>query len=366
MRLQKLLPGFMEIAVSSGSTFIDVYSELKPQFDEFHADGIHLNENGSKQVALSISRFLDKTTKIALDDDSEIVWPEEVQLVDIISPLDGEIQKAYFYKSKKSIPQPLLVRLHTWSGDYTQKDELLNEILDNDWNYIHPDFRGPNKTSKACGSIYAIDDIDQAIKYAIEHSNVDLNEIHLIGGSGGGHATLCSFMNSDYNIESFSAWVPISDIEAWYYESAGRKNKYAFHILAATESSGSNLNVQEARRRSPVFMVTPVEKRRDSKLNIYAGIHDGYTGSVPVSQSLKFYNKVISDFGAQKPDLIPDRDIMDLVSMRNFPSKSDDKIGDRIIIYRRKYKNISITLFEGKHEMLSDVALKLLPLNHEN
>ena len=48
--------------------------------------------------------------------------------------------------------------------------------------------------------------------------------------------------------------------------------------------------------RSPFYMHTPVEKRKNSKLYIYAGIHDGYEGSVPISQSLAFYNKVVADF----------------------------------------------------------------------
>lgn len=366
VRLKRLLPEFMAIALRAESYYIDIYNELRPNYDEFHTDGIHLNKKGSKMVSASISRFLDKTAKIAWDDTMKYVWPEQVKIVDIPSPLDGEIQKAYFYKSTSTDPQPLIVSLHTWSGDYTQQDPLIHQILDLDWNYIHPDFRGVNNTPKACGSKFAIDDIEQAILFAIENKKVDPQNIHVIGASGGGYATLYTYLNSKHNIASFNAWVPISDIEAWYYQSIGRKNKYAGDILAATKSKDSVLNVQEARLRSPLFMDTPVNERAEVNLRIYAGVHDGYTGSVPIIQSLEFYNKTITDFGAAKDDLITENEMLALVTMRDFPVKTEKTIGSRRIIFQRSYKNISLTIFEGTHEMLTDVAINLLQIKNEN
>lgn len=364
-RLRQLLPGILNIALDTDSHFIDVYHELKPDFETLNTDGIHLNEKGARLVALTISRFLDKTTKIQWDDDQKWVWPQEAGVVEIASPLDGVLQKAYFYPTASTSPRPLIVSLHTWSGDYTQRDDLVRQVIANDWNYIHPDFRGVNNTSKSMGSPYAIDDIEQAIAYAIKNGRVDMQNIHVIGASGGGYATLYTYMNSGHNIHSFSAWVPISDIEAWYYQSAGRKNKYADHILAATSAGNSELNVLEARKRSLMFMKTPVKLRSESRLTIYAGIHDGYEGSVPVSQSVLFYNKVIRDFGAKKGQLVSDREIIDLLSMRTNPQLPGDKIGNRAIIFKRSYKNISLILFEGNHEMLTDVAIDLLPITHE-
>ncbi len=287
-------------------------------------------------------------------------------MVDVPTTLDGEIQKAYFYKSTSTSPQPLIVSLHTWSGGYTQEDPLIDEILANNWNYIHPDFRGPNKTPKACGSKYAIQDIDDAISFSIKNSNTDPRNIHVIGVSGGGYSTLLSYMNSTYDIASFSAWVPLSDIENYYYQSVGRKNRYADHVLAATSSTGDVLNTEEAHRRSPLFMDTPVNIRKDAPLTLYAGVHDGYSGDVPISHSLRFYNKVIKDLGAADADLITDQEILNLVSMRFFPELTDEKIGERQIIFKRTYKHVSVVIFEGRHEMLTDVAIDLIPLNHGN
>ena len=363
LRVRKLLPQFMTVALNHDCHFIDVYHELKPKFNQLSTDGVHLNPEGSMIIAKAISRFLDNNQKIPWDDEQNNSWPIEFSEVEIKSPLDEALQKAYFYKTKKSNPQPLIISLHTWSGDYTQEDPLVQEILERDWNYIHPDFRGANKTPKACGSKYAIDDIDQAINFALNNSNVDMQNIHVIGVSGGGMATLLSYMNSKHYVSSFSAWVPISDLEAWYYQSFGRENKYAGHILTATSSVDSVLNVEEARRRSPLFMATPRRKRKGSRLTIYAGIHDGYEGSVPVSQSLHFYNKVIKDNGASDDQLISENEILKLVSMRIYPTLTDKKIGDRNVIYERNFKNISLILFEGRHEMLTDVALELLQID---
>jgi pimeloyl-ACP methyl ester carboxylesterase/lysophospholipase L1-like esterase len=359
-RLRILLPGFLAIALKANCLYIDIYNELDPQFDQMHVDGIHLNEKGSRIAATSISRFLQNTTKIQWDDQEQKVWPDAFEVVEIPSSLDGEIQKAYFYKSKSQAPQPLIVSLHTWSGDYTQQDPLAAQILEQNWNFIHPNFRGVNNSPKAMGSKYAIQDIEDAIAFAAENAKVDLSNIHVIGASGGGYATLYTFMNSKHNIQTFSAWVPISDIEAWYYQSAGRKNKYATDILAATSQGDTVLNASEARSRSPLFMDTPTELREGSRLSIYAGIHDGYDGSVPVSQSIIFYNKVIRDFGAPDEQLISDDEIIDLLSMRSYPEKPDELLGERQVVFRRSYKNISLVLFEGRHEMLSEVALKLL------
>ena len=134
------------------------------------------------------------------DDTKKSGWPEQFKEVNIPSTMDGSLQKAYFYRTTSDRPQPLIVSLHTWSGDYQQKDPLIQEIMEKDYNYIHPDFRGPNYTQQACGSHFVIADIDDAISYGIEKGNVDLNNIHIIGVSGGGYATLLTYMQSRHKI----------------------------------------------------------------------------------------------------------------------------------------------------------------------
>jgi lysophospholipase L1-like esterase/dienelactone hydrolase len=291
-------------------------------------------------------------------------WPKEFTQVAIPSSLDQEVQSAFFYAAQQE-NRPLVISLHSWSANFEQKDELALQCIQKDFNYIHPNFRGPNNTFKACGSEYVIQDIEDAIAFAIKHGKADPQNIHIVGSSGGGHATLLTYMKSKFSIKTFSAWVPISDIEQWYYQSEGRKNKYAYHIASATNKNNQfdkenySLNKEEALRRSPIHMNTPAALRKKSKLFIYAGIHDGYTGSVPISQSLNFYNKVVLDFdSAEKEALIPQEDILEMVSSRNFVEEHKNTLGDREVHYKKTYKELlSVTIFEGTHECLTDIAL---------
>jgi hypothetical protein len=106
-------------------------------------------------------------------------------------------------------------------------------------------------------------------------------------------------------------------------------------------------------------MKTPVEKRKFSKLSIYAGIHDGYTGSVPITHSLLFYNKVVKDFDpTEEKASIPDQDILEMITSRNFRNKPGKSIGNRLIHYEKSFKDrMKIVIFEGGHEQLTDIAL---------
>jgi len=226
------------------------------------------------------------------DDPVSAGWPENCKTIEIISSLDGKVQPAIFLSSGGKEPRPLVVSLHTWSGGYDQKDILVWQCIEKNYIYIHPHFRGRNNNPEACGSPEAIRDIDDAISYALTNANVDKSNIHIIGSSGGGYATLLAYMNSTHNIKTFSAWVGISDLFKWYYESEGRGTNYSGDISRATNgwknADDYSVGKEEAIKRSPFYMKTPVEKRKNSKLRIYAGIHDGYTGSVPVTQLVFF------------------------------------------------------------------------------
>lgn len=305
------------------------------------------------------------------DDTNSKQWPEQCESISIISSVDGKNQPAWFYKCKSNKPRPLVVSLHTWSGGYNQKDTLAWQCIDKDYNYIHPHFRGPNNTFDACGSHLAISDIDDAIDYAIQNANVDLNDIHIIGVSGGGYATLLMYMKTRHKIKSFSAWAPISNLIDWYYESEGRNNKYSKDIALSTtglkfDGNDYYMNKNEAKKRSPAFMATPVEKRKDCKLFIFAGVHDGYTGSVPITQSLLFYNKLVNVFDSTDMEaIVPCEDMIKLVTFRGIPVKDKKYIGDREIYYRKSFQGkLQITIFEGTHEMLPGVALN--PVQSKN
>ncbi len=304
---------------------------------------------------------------IPYDDTQPAVWEKEFKEVAIPSSADRIEQKAYFHASTGKQKRPLIVSLHTWSGDYTQDDPLAEQCLLNNWNYIHPDFRGPNWTVQACGSPLVLSDIDDAIGFAIERGNVDLGEIHVIGVSGGGYATLLTFLNTKYPVKTFSAWASISDLERWYYESRGRDSGYADHILKSTSSKEGVLNAEEAKKRSPMYGELPSDLASRGKLFIDAGIHDGYTGSVPITHSIVFYNRMVKALGGGERESVPESDIIEMVTSRMCLSQTNEGcLADRKIHYRRKFKNVQLLIFEGGHEMLPSMALQHVPGRETN
>lgn len=310
------------------------------------------------------------------DNTSKSNWDDAFKKVEIISSLDGKMQNAYLYASKSKTKKPLIISLHTWSADYTQKDPLTNEILARNWNYIHPDFRGANNNSEAMASQYAITDIEDAIQYGLKNTNSDPEDVHIVGVSGGGLAALAAYMNIKYPVKSFSAWAPISDLESWYWESIGRKQKYAANILKAT-SKDSVFNAEEARRRSPLLQQFPKDLRKNAKLYIYEGVHDGYTGSVPITHSINMYNRLVGElkYGSAKLEdimpkaaadskLVSEKEIISLVTKQYNPVfDKKDKLFDRNVYLSREFENIKLTIFEGTHEQIPQ-ALGLIPVKN--
>jgi len=275
------------------------------------------------------------------------------------SSADNEWQKLYAYRSSANSRQPLIVSLHQWSSGYAElSNSLAEETKQKNWNYIHPDFRGPNNRPEATGSDLAINDIDDAIDWAIKNLNVDISKIYVVGASGGGYATLCCYGKLKHEVASFTAWVPISDLGAWYYESLVRNKKYADNILASTHSTPDKLNEDEIKKRSPIYYTIPKKRLDTIPITILAGVHDGHDKySVPVTQSLLFYNKLLQDKGVKnKAAFVSQEDIIMLLSQQRYPVKDSSYISDRLILYQKNYQNIHLIIFEGGHEMLNSVG----------
>ncbi|MBD3273789.1 MAG: prolyl oligopeptidase family serine peptidase, partial [Candidatus Marinimicrobia bacterium] len=195
-------------------------------------------------------------------------WPSGVREIEYLSQADSTFQPALFYQP--DIPQktPLLVALHTWSGDYLQKagSAYAEWCIENSWTMIHPNFRGPNTTPQATGSSLVVGDILSAVKYARQHSNIDSTRIYLIGSSGGGYTALMMLGKHPDIWAGVSAWVPIVDLRSWYFQSAEAGRKYAQDIINSCGGKpGDSEHVdEEYRRRSPVTYLsrdiqTPVD-----------------------------------------------------------------------------------------------------------
>jgi len=131
-----------------------------------------------------------------------------------VSSADGLKQPAMFFAPETDEAVPLVVALHTWSGNYRQPYHKAIEqwCINKGWAYIHPNFRGANRRPEATGSELVVKDIVSAVEYAKKSARIDRSSIFLVGTSGGGHAALLMAGRHPEIWAGVSAWVPISGL----------------------------------------------------------------------------------------------------------------------------------------------------------
>jgi pimeloyl-ACP methyl ester carboxylesterase len=310
-------------------------------------------------LTLGLSGCGDKAIRA---DKDETPWPKQVKEIRYLSSADSTMQPALFYAPKKGREAaPLLVALHTWSGNYKQSMSIpyAEWCIEKDWIFIHPHFRGPNWTKEATGSDLVVGDIVSAVDHARKNANVDPTRIYLVGGSGGGHASLLMAGRAPDIWAGVSAWVPITDLRAWYFECSQAGRRYAGHMVKSCGGvPGSTVEVdRQYKRRSPV---TYLRNAVGVPLDINAGIRDGHTGSVPISHSLKAFNLV----AAQK-DRISEGDITYFTKQAQVPPALKGQVTDAIYgikapLFRRESGKARVTIFDGGHDIVFEAALTWL------
>lgn len=287
-------------------------------------------------------------------------WPPAVREIHYRSAADGTDQPALFYASGNAAPRPLLVALHTWSGDYRQPSgaPYADWCIARDWRLIGPDFRGPNDRPAATGSWLATGDLVSATEYATAHAAIDPARVYLAGVSGGGHTALLAAGRVPWLWAAVSAWAPIADLAAWHGQCRARGLRYADDLERACGGSpdaGPAIAAQY-RQRSPLGVIA---NARGLPLDINAGIRDGHTGSVPIDHSLRAFNAL-----AAPPDRIADADIRALTDSAAAPprlrSDDDPTYGARRPLFRRRSGAARVTIFDGGHEIVFAAALHWL------
>ena len=289
-------------------------------------------------------------------------WPRQVNEILYPSSADSTRQPALFYAPKnQQEPAPLLVALHTWSDDYKQKMSVpyAEWCIEKGWVFIHPHFRGPNRTKQATGSPLVVADILSAVDYARAAAKVDPNRIYLVGVSGGGYTSLLMAGRAPDIWAGVSAWVPITDLKAWYFQCKKTGRRYAKDIVESCGGvPGASDEIElEYEKRSPI---TYLNKAKNLPLDMNAGITDGHTGSVPISHSLRAFNLV-----AAPQDRIAEDDISFFVERAEVPPHlkqelSDPAYGEKQPLFRKTSGKARLTVFDGGHEIIFPAALKWL------
>tara|TARA_B110000495_G_C22411951_1_gene261794 strand:- start:64 stop:522 length:459 start_codon:yes stop_codon:yes gene_type:complete len=124
---------------------------------------------------------------------------------------------------------------------------------------------------------------------------------------------------------------------------------------------GDNAKVDtQFRQRSPLSFLKNSSK---VPLDIAAGIHDGHTGSVPISHSLLAFNEIATATGDR---LITAHEIKQLSVPQGRLENPlpQDQVQDTALgreIYLRRYASQSrVTIFEGGHEGIAAAAMDWL------
>ncbi len=205
------------------------------------------------------------------------------------SSLDETMQPSLFFRAEGKEKRPLLVGLHTWSHNRSNMIQyLLKFAEEQNFSLLLPEFRGPNLTNnpnreKACGSMYAKQDIKEAIDYVLDNEEIiDEVNIFLVGLSGGGHMAMLMAGYCPEYFRAIAAFAPISDLKRWRSETP---RSYIEHIDYCT-----NADAEEMLKRSPVNYYDTIAR---ANMKIFHGRNDEV---VPFNQSLDFFNEMLERY----------------------------------------------------------------------
>ena len=292
-------------------------------------------------------------------------WPEyeQVRKIEYLSSGDNTLQPALFYAPDTKEAVPLLVGLHSWSGNYRQRlsKPYADWCIKKGWVFIHPHFRGRNNKPEACGSDLVVADILAAVEYAKQNANIDPNRIYLAGGSGGGYTALLVAGRAPEIWAGVSAWLAITVLEDWYYEckQLGCEEHASDIVKSCGGLPGQSPEIDaQYVKRSPV---THLKNAVNVPLDINAGIHDGHdSGGVPISHSFKAFNVL-----ADQKDKVSDEEIKYFVEKSEVPAHlkqtiSDPTYGLKKPLFRRVSGNTRLTIFDGGHRLVFEAALTWL------
>jgi acetyl esterase/lipase len=314
-------------------------------------------------LAMSLAAL---TTAFAADPSPKPTWPAEVVKIEIPAS-DGAVQPAMWYVPAGKTEFPLLVGLHTWSGGFDQTingPDYAAWCQKNGWAFIHPHFRGPNRSPEAMGSPRAIQDVVEAVEWALtSQPGIDKQRIYLVGCSGGAYMALLMAAKHPEIWAGISAWCPISDIAQWHADHTknGVPGRYAQDIEAAlggAPTPGSEF-ARDAEERSPLKWLGNARK---VPLDINAGVQDGRKGSVPFTHSLLAFNAVLgesSGYGLD-PAKIQEYCLTQKLPQNWIAAPPDALYAPWETLYRRVINNTRVTIFSGAHEISYQAALNWL------
>jgi poly(3-hydroxybutyrate) depolymerase len=284
-------------------------------------------------------------------------------LIEVESSVDGSPQPSYLILppdfSAEGSPTPIVVSLHSWSFGVEQRWPVLEQMVaDRGWLYLFPDFRGRNDDIEACASDIAKQDVIDALDWVVERYPVDSERVYVTGVSGGGFMTLAMVASHPARWTAASAWVPLSDLQAWYdFHALDPYGEMARQCVGGDPAEDPAAS-REMERRSPLHAMANAV---DVPLDIAAGRFDGHDGApIPVWHSLAAFNVIA---GALNEPQVTAQEIAELSRHDPYlerPTAADtvpDPSFGRRIFLRRRAGRARVTIFDGGHEGIPSAAI---------
>lgn len=258
--------------------------------------------------------------------------------------------KAMVYFSNRS-DMPLIVDLHPWDGGHRQfYHAAVEQIVEEDWNYCHPDFGGPNWNPNTLLSDNVISDINQTIQFMLDQIKGD-SKIAIVGGSGGGLASLYYQQKSQFDISACIAWSPLTKLDDFYYQSKRQKLPFNQHMHIATNINEVESLMKELKTRSPYYQLDLIDELCPTM--IYAGILDDI---IPLSQVTDYYNSYAAKRGGEEIS----KDNIYKLTMKLPLNKPEVELGSKSLrqLFKAKTRDLELIIHSEGHVTLPELVVE--------
>jgi acetyl esterase/lipase len=289
-------------------------------------------------------------------------WQDEVpdiEHVQIPSSADDHRQPALWLPPNRDGSQPLLVVLHSWSSAYQQHLGIPFALWaqEHGWGMIHPNFRGVFETPEATGSDLAVQDVLDAVDFAVEEAEIDEDLVFVIGFSGGGMMSLLMAGRHPERFAGAVSWVPVYDLVDWYLYSLDYPDRdYPQQIVASCggDPTADQDARGECRHRSPR---THIEGAEGVPVYIGQGMSDTI---VPPDYAFRAFNDLADPADRVGDDVLQAARERRLVSRLRGEVEAETYFGgpDPQVFFSRSSGPVTLVAFEGGHDMVYHPGLE--------
>lgn len=285
---------------------------------------------------------------------------EGLEEIDLVSTADGASQPVFWLPPSADHDQPVLVILHSWSSRYTQHAGIpyAQWAQENGWAVIAPEFRGKNDDPHAVGSDLAVQDVADAIDFAVAQDGVDADRVFVVGYSGGGMMALLVAGQHPDKVAAASAWGPPEDLVEFYDFARAKGLGYWADIGTAC---GGDPRVEgpvqdECLDRSPSNHLDNV-REQSVPIFIAQGIRDQY---VPRNAAAEVFNALadpLDHLSAEDVDLL-DRGRVPGEAAAAVTIETYFRDRDPDPVFARSSGAVLLVYFQDDHEMVYNAAAR--------